>query len=291
MNRILAVFALVLPFFGCAARYTTPIDRSSEPKYLTNRDSSGLALSGYDPVAYFDGGVPTPGKPELRSKHQGAWYQFASEAHRAAFDAAPEKYTPAFGGWCGYAVSIDRLSPIDPRLYQILDGRLVLQHNEKAWKLWNEDVAGNLKKADANWPGLVAKNATPERVLVNVDATGLALMGRDPVSYFTAAKPLVGSPEFEAIYDGAKYRFASKENRVAFESNPSQYAPAFGGFCGYAASIDKISPVNVDLYQIVDGKLVLQHTEEAFRLFNEDLAGNYVRATKNWPGLVERQGS
>lgn len=291
MNRFHVILALLLPFAGCATRYHTPIDRSAEPKYLTNRDSSGLALSGYDPVAYFDGGVPTPGKPELRSKHEGAWYQFASAAHKSTFDAAPSKYAPAYGGWCGYAVSIDRLSPIDPRLFQILDGRLVLQHNEKAWKLWNEDVAGNLKKADANWPGLVAKNATTERVLVNVDSSGVALEGRDPVSYFTDSKPRVGVAEFEAIYDGAKYRFVSKENRVTFESNPSKYAPAFGGFCGYAASIDKISPVNVDLYQIVEGRLVLQHTDEAFRLFNEDLAGNYARATTNWPGLVERQGS
>jgi YHS domain-containing protein len=290
MNRFFTLLALALPFAGCATRYTTPIDRSHEPKYLTNRDSSGLALDGYDPVSYFDGGKPTKGDAKLRSKHQGAWYQFTSVAHQKAFEATPEKYAPAFGGWCGYAVSIDRLSPIDPMLFQILDGRLVLQHNEKAWKLWNEDVAANLKKADSNWPGLVTKNATPERVLVNVDATGVALEGRDPVSYFSG-KPVAGVSEFEAIYNGAKYRFASKENRVAFESNPAQYAPLYGGFCGYAASIDKVSPVNVDLYQLVDGHLVLQHTDEAFRLFNEDVVGNYARANTNWPGLVERQGS
>lgn len=291
LNRPTVLLALIFSFTACATRYSTPVDRSHEPKYLTHRDRSGLALDGYDPVSYFDGGTPLEGRSDLRSKYQGAWYQFASIEHQRAFDATPEKYAPAFGGWCGYAVSIDRLSPIDPHLFQILEGRLVLQHNEKAWKLWNEDVAGNLKKAEDNWPGLVARNATLEHVLVNVDSTGLALEGRDPVSYFLDPKPKLGLPEFEALYDGARYRFATKENRVAFESNPAKYAPAFGGFCGYAASIDKISPVNVDLYQIVDERLVLQHTDTAFRLFNEDVPGNYDRATKNWPGLVERQGS
>ena len=57
---------------------------------------------------------------------------------------------PQFGGY--YAASINKVSPIEVEWFEILDGRLVLQHNEKAWKLWHEDVAGNLVKADANWP-------------------------------------------------------------------------------------------------------------------------------------------
>jgi hypothetical protein len=81
------------------------------------------------------------------------------------------------------------------------------------------------------------------------------------------------------------------ENRVAFESDPARYAPAFGGYCGYAASINKISPVNPMIYQIIDGRLVLQHTDEAYRLFNKNPERSLARADMNWPRLVERKGS
>ena len=60
--------------------------------------------------------------------------------------------------------------------------------------------------------------------------------------------------------------------------------PAYGGFCGYAASIDKVSPVDPKIFQIHEGRLILQHTPKAYRLFNEDLAGNVARADRNWPG-------
>ena len=46
----------------------------------------------------------------------------------------------------------------DVSFFEIIDGRLVLQHNKKAWDLWRQDVPGNLKKADGNWPGLVEQN-------------------------------------------------------------------------------------------------------------------------------------
>ncbi len=271
--------------------YTTPVDRSMEPKYLVNRDANGLALQGYDPVAYFTDGKPVMGDASHRVKLHGATYQFASADHQAMFEKEPAKYEPAFGGWCGYAVSIDKLSPISPEFFEILDGRLVLQHNERAWKAWHEDVPGNLKKADANWPGLVAKNAAPEKVLVNVDDKGVALEGRDPVAYFTQMKPVLGMPSITATYNGAVYWFASVDDKNMFEKEPAKYAPQFGGFCGYAASIDKVSPVNVNLFQIINGRLVLQHTDEAYRLFNEDAQKNLMRADANWPGLVESHGA
>ncbi len=284
--------ALAAP--GCSlfeTTFETPVDRSHEPKYLVNRDSNGLALQGYDPVAYFTDKKPVMGTTEFRTKLHGATYQFASKEHLAMFEADPGKYEPAFGGWCGYAVSIDKLSPISPEFFEILDGRLVLQHNERAWKAWHEDVAGNLKKADANWPGLVAENAAPEKVLVNVDEKGVALEGRDPVAYFTVGKPVLGQATITATYNGAIYWFTSVDDKNTFEKEPAKYAPQFGGFCGYAASINKVSPVNVNLFQIINGRLVLQHTDEAYRLFNEDAQKNLMRADEHWPGLVERRGA
>lgn len=153
-----AISLAALPM-GCAssAKPSTGIASSSSPKMLINRDKSGLALQGYDPVAYFTLGKPTKGIAAHSSTHAGTTYYFASREHKMMFDAAPDKYQPRFGGYCGYAASINKVSPIDPNYWEILDGELVLQHNEKAWNLWHKDVQGNLKKAHTNWPGLVAR--------------------------------------------------------------------------------------------------------------------------------------
>jgi hypothetical protein len=196
---------------------------------------------------------------------------------------------PQFGGYCAYAASIDAISPIDPRYWEIVDDRLILQHNQKAWDLWHKAPAGNLVKADRNWPGLVDKNGAPPRSLLNVDKAGLALEGYDPTSYFLDGTPRKGDPALARTYQGATYRFVDAEHKNAFEKDPSKYVPQFGGFCGYAASINKVSPVSPEIWQLVDGRLVLQHTPEAYRLFNQDVKANYSRAQMNWPGLSHRR--
>ena len=124
-----------------------------------NIDKSGLALQGYDPVGYFTDGKPVKGSPEFTATYKGAKYQFASAEHRDTFNQSPAKYEPQFGGFCGYAASINKLAPIEVDKFQVLRDRLILQHNEKAWKLWHQDVEGNLKKADANWPTLSQQKA------------------------------------------------------------------------------------------------------------------------------------
>jgi YHS domain-containing protein len=264
------------------------------PKRLLNLDDQGLAIQGYDPVAYFSlppRAAPVKGDPRFQSVHEGAVYWFASAENKSKFDADPARYAPQFGGWCAYAASIDKLSPIGPEWWEIVDGRLLLQHNQKAWDLWHADPAASLVKADRNWPGLVEKHGTPEKVLVNVDKDGLALGGYDAVSYFQISptgKPALGSPQYTSRHLGALYRFASAENKARFDADPDRYAPQFGGFCGYAASINKVSPVDPTIWQLVDGRLVLQHTPEAYRLFNQDAQANYAKARQNWPRLTAR---
>lgn len=273
---------------SCATVRATPDDDS--PRVLINRDRSGLALQGYDPVAYFTESRPVMGSDRFTAQRNGATYHFASAQHRDLFLANPGMYEPAFGGYCAYAASINRLSPISPEQWSITDGRLLLQHNQKATDAWNQDVPGNLVKADHNWPSLVNRNGSPVKLLVNTDSTGLALQGYDPVAYRTLGAPTRGDAQFEAVYDGARYLFASMDNRVTFENDPARYAPAFGGYCGYAASINKISPIDPTKWQIIDDRLVLQHTQEAYDLFNVDAPASLARADRNWPGLVARRG-
>ncbi len=258
-------------------------------KILLNLDKNGVAIQGYDPVAFFTDAKAVPGHPSIRSSRGGAVYHFASEEHKRLFEADPAKYEPQFGGWCAYAASINALSPIDPSYWEVVDGRLLLQHNQKAWNLWHKDAAGNLMKADRHWPDLVNRNGAPARALLNVDGAGLALQGYDPTSYFLDGKPIMGDPALSRVYQGATYRFVDVARKNAFEMEPAKYVPEFGGFCGYAASINKVSPVNPEIWQLVNGRLVLQHTPKAYTLFNNDIPGNYAKAQAHWPALSHRR--
>jgi len=262
------------------------------PRVLVNRDKDGRALQGYDPVAYFEVGKPVKGDPKFRTRHGGAIYEFASKDHQRKFEADPDRYTPQYGGYCGYAASIDKLSPVSPEWFQVIDGRLILQHNEKAWNLWNKDLQGNIVKADANWPGLVARHGAvgQDKQLLNLDGDGLAIQGYDPVAYFTDHRAVRGQDDIEAVYGGGRYHFASVEHKETFERDPSKYAPAYGGYCAYAASINKLSPIDPEIFQIEGGRLMLQHTRKAYDLFNEDTAASIRAADRNWPRLVEKKG-
>jgi YHS domain-containing protein len=144
-------FACMLTFVVMA----TPL--LAQTKALLNLDRNGLALQGYDPVAFFTQDKPQKGKLEFKSVHQGATYYFTSEEHKAQFDREPAKFEPAFGGFCAYGVSRNKLVEIDPEAFQIVDGRLLLQYSKGVRTDFNKDTQGNLAKANANWPGLVEK--------------------------------------------------------------------------------------------------------------------------------------
>lgn len=116
-----------------------------------NVDKAGLALHGYDPVAYFTVGKPTKGDAKFTAKHDGATYQFADAANRDLFAKDPAKYAPAFGGFCAMGAALEKKLDGDPSLWRIVDGKLYLNVGEPAQKRWLEDVKGNIGKADANW--------------------------------------------------------------------------------------------------------------------------------------------
>ena len=282
MKQNLITLVAALSLGGVAFAGQTP-----DHKILVLKNRDGAAILGYDAVAYFTDNKPTKGSPKFQTDYEGAKYYFSSAEHKALFDAKPPKYAPAYGGYCGYAASIDRLSPISPEWFQIIDGRLILQHNKKATDKFNADQKGNIVKADQNWPGLVVRNGSGGKTLVLTNKKGLALEGYDPVSYFTDGKPMKGDQKIEATYNGALYHFVSQEHRETFEKSPSKHVPAYGGFCGYAASVGKVRPANPLLWSIVDGQLIVQHTKGAAELWEKDVAGNKMKADKYWPQLIE----
>jgi YHS domain-containing protein len=121
--------------------------------------ASKIAVAGYDPVAFFTDAKPVNGSPSISAEHRGAIYFFATEDHKQLFTADPEKYVPQCGGFCAFGVSVGALFPVDISTWQVRDGKLYLNLNQDILKKFNADFAGNVAKAEKNWPGLVKKNA------------------------------------------------------------------------------------------------------------------------------------
>jgi YHS domain-containing protein len=116
-----------------------------------NVDNTGLALTGYDPVAYFNAGHPTPGITAYTATWEGATYRFASSANREAFVADPARYLPAYGGYCAYGVAHGHKVKIDPDAWRIVDGRLYLNYSKGVQRQWLEDIAGFIATAERKW--------------------------------------------------------------------------------------------------------------------------------------------
>ncbi len=136
----------------------------------------------------------------------------------------------------------------------------------------------------------VSPAAAAEKILLNVDRSGLALKGYDPVAYFTDGKPVRGNASFTSVLGGARYQFASADHKTLFDANPAKYAPAFGGYCAYGASKGHAAPTSPDAWQILNDRLILNYDRDVQGLFNQDRAGNLKQADANWPGIVQSEG-
>jgi YHS domain-containing protein len=112
----------------------------------------GVGLKGYGPVAYFTNGAPTKGLEQYTFAWKGVGYRFASAENLDRFKADPGKYLPQYGGYCAYAMSLDRIADVDPSRWAIVNGKLYLNNGFVAEKLWSLNKSGNIVSADRNWP-------------------------------------------------------------------------------------------------------------------------------------------
>lgn len=124
-----------------------------------NVDANKLAIKGYDPVAYQASNSATKGDPKIESSYRGAKYHFASEANRTLFAKNPEKYVPAYGGFCAAGVGHGVRKDVDPTNFKVTNGRTFLFYKGAEGdgkEYWLKDEAAETKKADAEW---TTKNA------------------------------------------------------------------------------------------------------------------------------------
>ena len=118
---------------------------------------SDLAVSGYDPIAYFTEGKPVEGSAAFEHKWKGATWRFANAKNLEAFKADPEAYAPQYGGYCAWAVSQGYTASADPSAWRIVGKKLYLNYNREVQQNWEKDAAGNIVKAEGNWPKVLEK--------------------------------------------------------------------------------------------------------------------------------------
>ena len=153
MNYIKSVLVLMLLL-------SIQITSSAQGKAFAS--DQGIAINGYDVVAYFKQNEAVRGSNDHAVKVDGATYYFSSAANATTFKAKPSAYQPAYGGYCAFAVAMKGAKvPSDPQTFKIRDGKLLLFFNDyyegKPFNTiipWNDNEAAMVAKANTNWKTL-----------------------------------------------------------------------------------------------------------------------------------------
>ena len=119
-----------------------------------NASSTGLAMQGYDPVAYFTDGAPTKGSYKITTVFNDATYRFASEEHKAQFEANPEAYLPAYGGYCAFGTAMGFKFDGDPTYWKIVDDTLYLNLSKDIQERWEGNIPGFVQDANGHWENI-----------------------------------------------------------------------------------------------------------------------------------------
>ena len=153
MNTMLRTFPLFLVVALLLCLTTPSVGEAKDEIYSNWR---GLAIRGYDPVAFFKDGTPIEGSKEFELTWKEAKWRFASAENRDLFEADPERYAPQYGGYCAWAVAQGSTASVDPKnAWEIVEGKLYLNYNKDIQEKWAKDIHGNIAKADANWPAVL----------------------------------------------------------------------------------------------------------------------------------------
>lgn len=158
--HILTLLASVL-VVACAG---TPREVSQTQAVEVLNLRQGVALRGYDPVAYFTQNEAVAGDSAISYQWQGATWRFSSVGHRTQFMADPAHYAPQFGGYCAFAVAQGTTADADPHQWAIVDDKLYVNNNVLAKKLWDQNRPANIVAADASWPLIPQKPLSSDKL-------------------------------------------------------------------------------------------------------------------------------
>lgn len=116
----------------------------------------------------------------------------------------------------------------------------------------------------------------------------LAIDGYDPVAYFTERKPVKGTPEFRAEFQGATFQFASADHRDRFAADPEKFAPQYGGYCAYGMAKGYKAAIDPEAFTVVHGKLYLNYSDAVQTRWLSDIPGYIHKADVNWPEVQKQ---
>lgn len=132
---------------------TAAVPSLAEEPWFYSRN--GAVIGGYDVVAYFREGRAVKGSADHSVMWKGAMWHFSTAENRDHFEMNPMAYAPQYGGYCAYAVSRGYTASVAPDAWKIVDGKLYLNYSKSVRRLWQQDIPGNITKANANWPGVL----------------------------------------------------------------------------------------------------------------------------------------
>ncbi len=115
-------------------------------------EARGVAIKGFDPVAYFTDNKAVRGNESYSATYKGSKFLFASKEHQNIFEKDPSKYAPQFAGYCAFGVSKGAKAKIEGESFKIVDGKLYLNYDSYVQKTWKSDQAHLITKAEKNWP-------------------------------------------------------------------------------------------------------------------------------------------
>jgi len=146
MKRVLVVAIALISFCSVVSAQKSPV-------YAPG----GIALDGYDAVAFFTQGKPVKGSSTYSTSWNGAKWQFADKADLESFQKTPEKYAPQYGGYCAYGASQGHKATVEIDTWSIVGNKLYLNYNQKVKSTWVKDEAGYIESANKNWPQIKDK--------------------------------------------------------------------------------------------------------------------------------------
>ena len=158
MSALKLVFtSILLTFFLISNAMAADRINTLEKKGLFGYEPNGIAIRGYDTVAYFTQGKPVKGDEQFSTQWEGATWRFSSQDNLDLFTADPEKYAPQYGGYCAYGVAQGSLVKIEPDLWSIVDDKLYLNYNKSFNNKWKKDIPGFIATADEKFEPLLEK--------------------------------------------------------------------------------------------------------------------------------------
>jgi len=153
-SLLLPVAHDVAGFQVAAARGHASFSVSFDGDGPINVTENGVAVKGYDVVAYFTEEKPVKGSSERTVEYQDATFHFSSEANKKKFLQDPKRYIPAYGGYCALGVSNGYKDDMHPEAFSILEGRLYFNLRPDIHRYWKRNHEHFIARADAKWPQL-----------------------------------------------------------------------------------------------------------------------------------------